>query len=68
MLPNALDVSFELTGEQDGAGPVREARRGLEPDELLARYYREKYAAEIAPELLRLFNELHRAEVGHAPA
>ena len=68
VLPNALDVSFELTGEQDGAGPVREARRGLEPDELLARYYREKYAAEIAPELLRLFNELHRAEVGHAPA
>ena len=66
VLPNALDVSFELTGAAAVAGPPREARRGLSPGELFSRYYREARGAEISAELLAAFNELHQAEVQRA--
>lgn len=66
VLPNALDVSFELTGAAADAGAPREARRGLAPGELFSRYYREARGAEISAELLAAFNELYQAEVQRA--
>jgi exonuclease SbcD len=68
VLPNALDVSFQFTGISEGIEASEPARRGLAPDELLARYYRARNHADIAPELLALFNELYAAEVQRAPA
>jgi exonuclease SbcD len=64
VLPNALDVSFELTGTLEPE--PREERRGLAPHELLARYYRQRNGAEIRPELLTLFNDLYAQEVERA--
>jgi exonuclease SbcD len=67
MLPNALDVTAERIDEP-ATGVSVERRNGLAPDELLARYYRERHDAEIDPGVIALFNELYRAEETHASA
>lgn len=66
VLPNALDVKAALPAS--GAQPVTSAadHRTASPEELFSRYYRERYAVNIAPDLLALFSELYRSEVERA--
>lgn len=69
VLPNALDVTPSLAGtatqpDRQDDGSV------LAPDELLARFYAERYGGAVIPEgLAKLFNELlSEAEVASASA
>jgi exonuclease SbcD len=57
-LPNAVDVIPVLPGATavTSAAP----RQGLEPHELLARYYEETRAQPIPADLLALFNEMYQ--------
>ncbi len=64
VLPNALKIELERTDEP--AAIEAATRRGLTPQELLGRYYREKHSAEIPAPMLKLFGELYEAEAAHA--
>jgi exonuclease SbcD len=58
-LPNAVDV-IQVRSDQPAAPAATASTRGLEPHELLARYYRETYGDEIPPGAITLFNQLYQ--------
>jgi len=64
-LPNAVDVITVRTNQPDAQSDA--PHRGLEPHELLTRYYSETHNAEIPKELLNLFVRMHE-EALHATA
>lgn len=62
VLPNAVHIDPVRT---DMPAPAPTAvRHGLEPHELLARYYAETRAAQIPPDLITLFNRLYEEAQG----
>jgi exonuclease SbcD len=65
-LPNAVDV-VQARGDRAETPAAVASTRGLEPHELLARYYRETHGEEIPPDVMTLFNQLYQ-EAMHAPA
>ena len=64
VLPNAIDVIAVRTDEP--AAPSDAPRRGMEPHELVARYYRDAHGSEIPRDLLDLFKRMHEEEALHA--
>jgi exonuclease SbcD len=58
MLPNAVRVEQVTTARPDAAG-VSAPRHGLEPHELLARYYLESRAQPIPDDVIALFNSMY---------
>jgi hypothetical protein len=62
-LPNALQIIPVRTDTPANASDA--PRQGLEPYELIARYYRESHGQEIPKALMTLFNELYE-EALHA--
>jgi exonuclease SbcD len=66
VLPNAISVMPVRTDEPQS--PATAPRQGLEPHELISRYYRESHASEMPAELVTLFNQLYDEEVERASA
>jgi exonuclease SbcD len=58
-LPNAVEVTPRLPVQEVMLSLDDEERRGLAPDQLLERYYRQKHGVDIGPELRTAFNELY---------
>jgi exonuclease SbcD len=57
-LPNAVDVTPPKLPESAGEPGARIERRGLQPDELFARFYRQRRGTDAPEDLVRLFNQL----------
>lgn len=62
VLPNAIRVETVRTDVP--AAAAAGTKRGLEPHELLARYYAETRAQQIPPELIALFNTMYEEAQG----
>ncbi len=67
LLPNTVDVAVRLP-EAAKATEATLDRRGVSPDELFSRFYRQRTGAEISPEMLEAFQRLYHAELERAPA
>lgn len=62
VLPNAIEVKAVRTDAP--AAPAASTKHGLEPHELLARYYAETRAQQIPAELTALFNRMYEEAQG----
>jgi hypothetical protein len=63
LLPNAISVE-PLRRDQPRRTDDGGARQGLEPHELLSRYYQSLRGAEMPPDLLSLFNRMYEEAQG----
>ena len=58
LLPNAVDVTPPILPQPARDDPPPDPRRGLQPDELFARFYRTKRGIDAPDDLIKLFNQL----------
>ncbi len=65
VLPRAVEVTAQLTGETV-ALPQTPATRELAPDELFARFYRERRGGDVPEDLMNAFREIYSQELSYA--